>query len=353
MGQILVIVETDDGLTGYGVGGGGQAGIHVIETAIRHALTDQDGTDVEGLWQAMYSLTLPYGQKGLAIMAISGVDLALWDLRAKRARRPLAHILGAFSEDSASSLSPSKQTAKPGLVSSGLMKADARPTVPAYRSGWSPEKWISEGTRGFTALKLNLPSAFPDLSKTGVGEVVTRIRKVRNALGPDVQLMVDAVMKLDLETTLRIADGLADVNLGWIEEPLPADDLEGYARLRDECPIPIAGGEHEYTAAAFEVLMKDRLHTIVQPDVTWCGGLTELIKIYNLGKQYNIRVCPHRGSEIWALHAICAIDPEPLAESGRPWMTWVKDQPEIVGGKISLGDAIGFGVCFEKSDIGG
>ena len=90
LGQILVIVETEDGLSGYGVGGGGAAGIHVVETVIRHALVGEDATDVEGLWEAVYSLTLPYGQKGLAIMAISGVDLALWDLRAKRENKPLS-----------------------------------------------------------------------------------------------------------------------------------------------------------------------------------------------------------------------------------------------------------------------
>ena len=318
LGQILVAVETDDGLTGYGVGGGGQAAVHVIETVIGPALTGQDATDVEGLWDAMYSMTLAYGRKGLAIMAISGVDLAVWDLRAKRANLPLAYILAD----------------------------DVRATVPAYRTGRSPDAWINEGTEGFTALKLSLAMS----ANEDVGDVVDRVRRVREALGPGVQMMGDAFMSLDVETALRIADGIADVDLGWFEEPLPADDLAGYARLRDECPIPVAGGEHEYTAKAFEILMADRLHAIVQPDVCWCGGLTELVKIYRLGEQYGVRVCPHRGSEVWSLHAICALDPDPLAESGREWMTWVKDQPKIVNGEISLGPGIGFGVRVDPDD---
>lgn len=320
LGQILVTIKTNDGLTGYGVGGGGQASIHVIESVIGPALTGQDSTDVEGLWDAMYSLTLAYGRKGLAIMAISGVDLALWDLRAKRAKLPLAHILGD----------------------------KVRAAVPAYRTGRSPDAWINEGTEGFTALKLSLAISPNDK----VGDVVARVRRVRAALGSDVQLMGDAFMSLDVETALKIADGLAEVDLGWFEEPLPADDFEGYARLRDECPIPIAGGEHEYTAKAFETLMADRLHAIVQPDVCWCGGLTELVKIYRLGEQYGVRVCPHRGSEIWSLHAICALDPDPLAESGREWMTWVKEQPQIVDGEISLGPGVGFGVCIDSDGDG-
>ena len=142
LGQILVTVETDDGLTGYGVGGGGRASIHVIETAIRRALAGQDSTDVEGLWEAMYSLTLAYGRKGIAIMAISGVDLALWDLRAKRASLLLAQVLGD----------------------------ELRPSVPGYRTGRSPEAWINEA----------------------VGDVVDRLWRVRRALGPDVQTTRDA-----------------------------------------------------------------------------------------------------------------------------------------------------------------
>ena len=219
---MLVTVETDEGLTGYGVGGGGQASIHVIETVIGPALTGQDPSHVEGLWDAMYSMTLAYGRKGIAIMAISGVDLALWDLRAKRAGRPLAYVLAD----------------------------DVRSTVPAYRTGRSPEAWINGGTDGFTALKLSLAMS----SAESVGDVVDRVRRVRAALGPDVQMMGDAFMSLDVETALRIADGLRDIDLGWFEEPLPADDFEGYVRLRDECPIPIAGGEHEYTATALSLL---------------------------------------------------------------------------------------------------
>ena len=319
LGQILVIIETEDGLTGYGVGGGGLAGIHVIETVFRHALVGQDATDVEDIWESMYSMTLAYGQKGLAIMAISGVDLALWDLRAKRANKPLVNVLSD----------------------------DVRESVPTYKTGWSPEEVIADGAEGFAALKLHV-GVRPGKE---VGDVVAQIRKVRDTLGPDVKLMGDAFMKLDVEKTLQLADQLKDVNLVWIEEPLPADDLEGYARLRDECPIPISGGEHEYTAKAFEVLMRDRLHAIVQPDVNWCGGLTELVKIYEMGKKYDIKVCPHRGCEIWSLHAICALDPEPLAESGRPWMTWVGGQPEIVDGRIGVGEDVGFGVSFSDEDL--
>ena len=139
--------------------------------------------------------------------------------------------------------------------------------------------------------------------------------------------------------------------IAWIEEPLPADDLAGYAELTCRCPIPIAGGEHEFTARGFAEIIDRRLHHILQPDVCWCGGLTELIKIYRMADESGLRVCPHRGAELWALHALAALDRQPLAESGRPWLTWVGGQPAIEDGLIRLTPTPGFGVVIEESKL--
>ncbi len=319
IGQILVIIETEDGLTGYGVGGGGKAGIHVINEVLSRILVGADATHVEDLWDDMYRSTQAFGRKGIAIMAISGVDLALWDLRSKREGKPLVEVLG-------------------GEVGNPIR---------AYKTGFSAEEVIQTGAQGFTALKFHAGV----LPGRDMGDVVGGIRTVREALGPDLQLMGDASMKMDVETTLRIAEELEPYDLYWLEEPLPPDDLEGYARLRDECPIPIASGEHEYTAKAFEVIIREKLHAFVQPDVCWCGGMTELVKIYKMAEGTDVVVCPHRGAEAWSLHAIAALSPEPFAESGRPWMTWVKGTPEIKDGKAWLNEESGFGVCFEEEDI--
>ncbi|MCZ6875492.1 MAG: mandelate racemase/muconate lactonizing enzyme family protein [bacterium] len=313
MGQILIRVDTDDGHTGYGVGGGGQAGIHVVHTALKTLLLGQDASAVESIWQRMYQATLPYGQKGLALMAISGVDLALWDLRGKRVGQPLTVILGG-------------QTGR---------------AIPCYKTGWTSEDVVRGADEGFQAVKLQV-------GKLDATAAIRQIKHIRDLLGPDIRLMTDAFMQWDVETAIRAAGGFAPYQVSWLEEPLPLDDLGGYERLQRESPIPIAGGEHEYTAAAFDMWMQRRLHTIVQPDVCWCGGLTELIKIYHMAEQYGINVCPHRGSEVWALHAIAALDPEPLAESGRPWITWVEGQPMIQNGFVRLDDRPGFGVTFNE-----
>lgn len=312
LGQILVRVDTDEGLTGFGVGGGGLAGIHVVETVLRDFLVGKDPTDVEGLWEQLYRQTLPYGQKGLVIMALSGVDLALWDLRGKRAGKAVVEVLGGV----------------------------AGASVPTYKTGWSPKE-VSEGRlEGYRALKLQM-------GRLSVHDALAQLAEVRAQLGYDIQLMADAFMTWDLKTALDVVKHVDKYELSWLEEPLPCDDLDGYAQLRDESPVPIAGGEHEYTAKAFAHLMKARLHSVFQPDVCWCGGLTELVKIYQMAKEYGVRVCPHRGCEVWALHAIAALDSDPLAESGRPWMGFVQGQPEVVQGMITLPDAPGFGVTFD------
>jgi L-rhamnonate dehydratase len=313
LGQILVRVDTDEGLTGYGVGGGGLAGIHVVVTVFRDLLVGLDPKDVEGIWDRMYRLTLPYGQKGLAIMAISGVDLALWDLRGKALGKSIVEVLGGT----------------------------AGQAVPTYKTGWSPGEVLADSEQGYSAVKLQV-------GKLDGDEAVRQLGEMRESLGSDVQIMADAFMSWDEATALRVAHGIAEYDIRWLEEPLPADDLDGYERLCKQSSVPIAGGEHEYTAAAFEDLMKRGIHAIYQPDVSWCGGLTELFKIYEMACRYGVRVCPHRGSEIWALHAIVALDPDPLAESGRPWMTWVGGQPAIEGGTISLRDDPGFGVWFDQ-----
>jgi L-rhamnonate dehydratase len=316
MGQILVAIDTDVGLIGYGVGGGGLAGIHIVRTVLRDLLLDRDAEPIESHWNEMYRATLAFGRKGVAIMALSGVDLALWDLRGKAERRSVADLLGGVR----------------------------RPRIPAYGTVWGdvPDDMVGQ----YQAYKIHLGKVPPGEEPMPLVDLVTR---ARGKLGSDVPLMVDAWMQWDVPFTLRFARAVA--GLDWIEEPLSPDDLVGYAELVDRCPVPIAGGEHEFTAAGFAELMQRRLHQVFQPDVCWCGGMTQLVRIYELARRHNMRVCPHRGAELWALPALVALDPAPLAESGRPWMTWVGGQPPIRDGFIEVADAPGFGVTIDEDRL--
>jgi len=318
IGQILVAVDTDVGLTGYGVGGGGLAGVHVVNTVLRDLLLGQNPETVEALWEAMYAATLPFGQKGIAIMAISGVDLALWDLRGKAAGQPVAMLLGG-------------RTGEP---------------IPTYVTVWDDLE--AALANGFEAFKLHVEHR----SDGGlVDQVVQTVSQARELIGPQRPLMIDAWMRWDVGTTLSVARHVDPYALEWIEEPLPADDIDGYQQLANHCPVPIAGGEHEFTFAGFRPLIERRLHQTLQPDVCWCGGMTELIKIYESAQRAGLRVCPHRGAEVWGLHAIAALDEQPLAESGRPWMSWVGGQPPIVDGSTMLDDQPGFGVDIDEANL--
>lgn len=318
LGQILVAIDTDSGLTGYGVGGGGLAGIHVVKTVLRDLLLGQSPEDISRLWDEMYQSTLAFGRKGLAIMAISGVDLALWDLKGKAEKVPVVSLLGG----------------QPGQQ------------LPTYCTVWNTQDL--ESIDSHAGYKLHLGK----VSNAGQqDEMIRAIETARTLIGPDPLLMVDAWMKWTVESTVAISRAIEPFQIDWIEEPLSPDDLSGYAQLSEQSAVPIAGGEHEFTAAAFTQLIDQKLHKVLQPDVCWCGGMTELIKIYKMANRAGLRVCPHRGAEIWALHAIAALDPHPLAETGRPWMTWVAGQPEIDGGLISVTDRPGWGLTFDEQSL--
>jgi len=318
LGQILVAVDTDVGLTGYGVGGGGLAGVHVAATVLRDLLLGQDPEPVEQLWGQMYAHTLAFGQKGIAIMAISGVDLALWDLRGKAADTPVAALLGGRIDQE----------------------------IPTYTTLWDDP--TDAQLDQHCAFKMHLERCTGD---DPVAAAVAAVHRARQRLGAERRLMIDAWMRWDLETALAVEQAIRGSAVDWIEEPLPADDLEGYRQLQNQSSIPIAGGEHEFTAAGFRPLIAERLHDILQPDVCWCGGLTQLVQIYELALEAGLRVCPHRGAELWGLHAVAALDPQPLAESGRPWMTWVGGQPPIQDGVIRLTDRPGFGVIIDEDNL--
>ena len=300
MGQICVRLETDEGQVGYGMGGGGEAGMHVIDTVLRGVLEKADPTPIEDLWEEMFSATLAFGRKGLAIMAISAVDLALWDLRAKAKDTTVAHLLSE------------QPTAR----------------LPMYRTiskDADPNRWLGQIeqalTEGYEAVKIGgLGQMDPT---TDADAIVDMMRQARRVSG-DIRLMADVGMRWqDVDAVAALCHRLAEVDLGWLEEPLPADDPDGYARLAATSPVPIAGGEHEFTARGFAELMARGAHHIYQPDVCWCGGLTQLLEIYRLARTHHVQVCPHRGSEAWSLPALQTVDPSPLAESGRPWMAWV------------------------------
>ncbi|MBI1790778.1 MAG: L-rhamnonate dehydratase [Acidobacteria bacterium] len=283
-GAILVEIQTGQGITGYGLGCGGAAGAVIIEQHLKDLLVGANALNVELLWEQMYNSTLFYGRKGVAIMAISGVDLALWDIRGKHLGQPVWRLLGGPTKDK----------------------------VPAYYTGFQVEEALK---LGFRAFKHPIRNGLAE-GREGMRKTIEELRAIRKIVGPDATLMIDCLCQWDVPYTLEMAERMQEFRLYWIEEPVSPDDLEGYARLCREVRGPlIASGEHEYTRHGFQELIAHRAVQLVQPDTTWCGGLTELRRIAALAAAHGLPMVPHRGGSPYGLGVILTTPNCPLAES--------------------------------------
>ena len=282
--QIVVRVESDTGEVGFGYGGGGKAAVEIVNEHMRDLLVGRkldDRDDIFSAWDALYYESIPYGRKGVGIMALSGIDLALWDLLAKSERVPVHAVIGPRTKG----------------------------TIRAYATGGDPE-WYSE--MGFTAHKFphrwtGAPADFETAEQSAV--------RAREIMGPDARLMIDTYMTWDSDTTVQMGRRLAPYDIFWFEDVLTPDDLEGQAALRPLVkPTLIAGGEHEFTHIGFGDVARAGAMDLWQPDITWCGGITAGLRILDIAREHEIPVAPHRGGEVWGLHLIAASDCTDLAE---------------------------------------
>lgn len=320
--QIVVRVDTDTGHSGYGYGGGGVAGVEIVNRHFRELLLGREVnslSDIAGTWDHLYEQSLPYGRKGLAMMALSGVDLALHDLLAKAENQPVYDLLG-------------------GARKSSILAYATGPNSEAYRDlGFRahkfPHRWASDA----------------DYETAGAAAA-----NARRLYGPDARLMVDCYMSWDAEVTTRMAEILAEYNLYWYEDVLSPDDLAGQADLRVvAAPTLIAGGEHEFTHFGFADIADANALGLWQPDITWCGGITAGLRIIDLARHAGIPVSPHRGAEVWGLHLIAASDWADFAECHSDHIRSPRDElwlnePAPKDGYIFPSDRPGFGVTLNE-----
>jgi L-rhamnonate dehydratase len=283
-GSILVQIRTEQGITGYGMGGGGGAACYIIEHHLKDLLVGANPLNVEMLWDQMFSSTSFYGRKGVVIMAISGIDLALWDIAAKQAGVPVYRLLGGAVKD----------------------------RVPAYLTSPDPKIGLD---LGFGAFKLPV-NLGPSDGEEGKKKVVGQIKQARQVIGPDALLMIDVLCRWDVPYTLEMAQRLAEFKLHFIEEPLLPDDLAGYQKLCAELTSTrIASGEHEYTHYGFDLLLRNKAAHVLQPDLTWSGGLTTGKRVATLAAAGGVPVVLHRGGSVYGIHLIMASANCPMAES--------------------------------------
>lgn len=316
--QIVVRVETDTGQTGWGFGGGGKAAVEIVNGHFSELLVGRSinsVSDISSAWDFLYAESIPYGRKGIAIMALSGVDLALFDALGKAESKPVANLL------------------------SDTLKGRMR----CYATGPDTD-WYAE--MGFTAQKM--PHRWT--GDRSVDEAVQVSEYARDSLGPDAEVMLDVYMSWDASTTLRMAIALSHVGMHWFEDVLTPDDLTELGRIRTQIhPINMAGGEHEFTTYGFADIARTKAYDIWQPDITWCGGITAGLRITEMAEDADVEVVPHRGGEPWGLHLVAASGCEDFAELVMGTRNAEKDEmwlgaPEPVNGYIELSDEPGFGV---------
>jgi L-alanine-DL-glutamate epimerase-like enolase superfamily enzyme len=271
MHAVLVRVETDEGITGFGEGlarFSTRAAASVVEDILGPVVVGQDPFNVELIWDRMYAVMRGRGHsKGYVLEGISAVDIALWDIIGKTLGQPIHRVLGSYG-----------RTSLPVYASSLLFK----PTEELVRE--------AEGlvARGFTGIKLKIGQ--------GVEADVRNVRAIRKALGDQVQLMTDANCAYDTLTALRLGRQLEAEGVAWFEEPVPPENLDGYEKLAQALDMPIAGGETEFNRWAFKEILERRAMDIIQPDIGRAGGFTECRRIAALASAFDVPVAPHTGA---------------------------------------------------------
>ena len=317
-------ILTDEGITGSAVNyGGGLASCVIIAQHFNRFLVGQDPFNIELLWDQMYRSTMPYGLGGITAMAMSGVDLALWDLMGKALNQPVYRLLGGHTKDSI----PCYVTTHPDLI-----------------SAWKDS--------GFLGVKIAASSGVSD-GRTGLLRMQRCLEDCRSALGDEMELMVDCYLSWDIEFTSRLAHRVRGLDIKWFEDPLQNGWAEHHnAELRSRIsPIQVAIGNLEFDYKAFAAILAARACDVIQPEMQWCGGLTAVRRIAAMAKPYDIPVIPH-GSGVYNYHFTMSNLNSPFAEylsvgngmEVRPIFDAILGEPLPVNGRVTLTDSPGFGV---------
>ena len=340
MGTLIVLVTTDEGVTGIGsVGVCREAHRAVIEHDLKHVVIGEDPFDVERLWTKMYRISIPYGRKGIVVECISGIDIALWDIMGKVTGQPVYNLLGGKTRDRiqlyASSLFANRDLE--------TLAAEARAFV----------------AQGYTFLKMRF--GFTPLDgPAGMKQNLLRVRTILDAVGDEIPLAGEAAQGWDVPYSIAMIRKLEaeGINMAWVEEPVISDDIDGLAQIRAAVRTPISSGEHEFTRYGFRDLIAKKAVDILQPDVNRVGGITEARKIWAMAAAYELPVIPHTGKS-FSYHLVISHMNSPMAENyvlspdAEDWTpsAFIGD-PRPEGGFVTLSGKPGLGLELDPETIG-
>ena len=322
---IIAIIKTDQGITGFGMGAGGSAAVEIIDGHLKHLLIDANPLNVEQLWDQMYSSALFYGRRGLFTMALSAVDNALWDIAGKHARQPVYRLLGGQPRD----------------------------RIAIYQSGGDIPQAQTEGIRHFKLF----PRVGPETPAATMNRTIDQILTARETMGPEGNLMTDCVSRTGtVDWAVDFAERVRPANLYFMEELLSPDNVFGYAELVERIGgggpgwTKVACGEHEYTEHGFNVLVRLGSAEVLQPDMTWCGGVTAGRRIARLVEAAGLEIIPHRGGSLWGLPIALTSPSCTMAESfpaGSAILDAMKPQEE--NGDFLAPETPGFGTTLTEA----
>ena len=270
----LVEIETDEGITGwgecFGPGNIALANKYIVEKVIQPLIIGEDPINKEYIWHKVYNLLRDSGQKGMPIQALSGIDIALWDIMAKKAKMPLYQLLGG------------KTNNKIPVYGYGMM-LQKKPVEELCELFKKEANQIKE--KNFKAMKM----------KVGLGpkEDLMLVSAVREAIGNNFKLMVDANHAYNRNDALYVGKGLDEMEIYWFEEPVAPEDYDGYKELKEKLKTNIAGGEAEFTKYGWNQLIKNNCIDIAQPEVCGLGGITEYLKVSALAQSNFIPIVNH------------------------------------------------------------
>jgi L-alanine-DL-glutamate epimerase-like enolase superfamily enzyme len=303
----MVRILTSDGLTGtgycYTIGTGGSSVVALIRDHLAPRLIGRDPVDVEGIWKDLFFATHATAVGAITSLALAAIDTALWDIRALASGRPLWKEAGG-----------------------------AEPAVPVYSTelGWlhvEPKALVDDTLKaradGFSGAKIKV-------GRPHVSEDVARLAAVRQAVGPGFEIMVDANQAFTAAEAIRRARHFEPLDLAWFEEPLPAEDIDGHARLAAATTLPVAIGESLYHPSHFREYLQRRACSIVQADVARVGGITPWLKVAHMAEAFNVAICPHYLMEIHV--SLCAAVPNAA------WVEWIPQLDDIAKSRMVVKD---------------
>ena len=338
----LVKVTADDGTYGWGEGYGPASLVKGGIEFLTPDLLGRDPQQPEALWQTMFLRSFDFARRGVLLSAVSAIDVALWDLKGKLWNQPVSVLLGGRKRETV-------QAYATGMYFSHV---DDLPSALA-------DEALTYKEEGFRAMKMKVG--------LGVENDVANIKAVRDAVGPDVDVMIDANHAFSLREAVQLAQAIEQYTISWFEEPLSPEHYDGYAELRSKTDIPIAGGECEYLRSGFFHLFRNKSVDIAQPDICAAGGLTEVKKIADLAEVFGIEVVFHTFGSGIALAAALQLlsnvnvvpgrrlEPNLLVELDRTTNPlrerMVVPHYKLQGDTIEIPDAPGLGVDIDEDEF--